>query len=117
MLKINQNVGLQESHIEASIRNHISWKGFITGLEAEAFFKNQKPHSFLLREGEKLSNYYISYVSEDGCIRHQPFAIFYTQNGWYCQQGRQLGPYSGGSIDDIVHWIIHCEKGLCLPIK
>ena len=101
--------------IEESIVAHPAWQGRLAGLEAEALLKECKIYTFLLREGEKPSHYYISFAEGGRSVRHQPFAIIYTQNGWYCRQGDCLGPFKGQSIDDIAHWIIHREKEECIP--
>lgn len=105
-----------EYDIEKSIVSHPAWAGNICGLEGETFINGKPPYSFLLRQGEKNSHYYITFMAADGSIRHQPFCIIYSREGWYCQQGGRYGPFIIQAIDDLIHQIIHCKPEECRPI-
>lgn len=102
--------------IEESIISHPAWYDDITGLESEALLKGKKPYFYLLRRGEQPSHYYISFVDRDHSIRHQPFAIIYTQKDWYCVQGSGYGPYTSKTIYDLIHLIMHCTPEKCKPV-
>lgn len=101
--------------VEEEIRNHSAWLGRVSGLKAEKLLRGKKPYSYVLREGENESDYYITFVSSDLSVRHQPFIITVKSEGWCLEQGAGLGPYVNTKIDDIIHLIIHCEKEDCIP--
>jgi hypothetical protein len=116
MNKLNIKLITEDHFIEKSILLHPAWHGKITGLESEALLKFRHPYSYLLREGEKRSHYYVSFVAADQSTRHQPFAIIYTKAGWYCRQGTEYGPFITQTVDDLIPRIMHCNIEDCKPL-
>ena len=103
--------------VESEILSHPAWVGAISGLEAEALLKGQSPFTYLLRAGETYLNYYVSFVGSDHTLRHQPFKIKITQNGWFCMNGIASGPFLNIPFLEILHLIMHCEKGECKALR
>jgi hypothetical protein len=97
--------------VEGEIISHSAWVGAISGLEAEALLKGQSRFTYLLRAGETYLNYYVSFVGSDNTIRHQPFKITITQNGWFCMNATATGPFLNTPFLEILHLVMHCEKG------
>ena len=94
-----------------------SWQGMISGLQAENLLKGQKPFVYLLRRGEYESNFYVSFVGADYTLRHQPFEIVMTPEGWHCINGVGAGPYGNMLFIEIVHNIMHCLPHDCSPLR
>lgn len=92
---------------------HPAWKGMISGLQAETLLKGQKPFVYLLRAGECESNFYVSFVGADDSLRHQPFEIVTTPEGWYCINGAIGGPYVCTLFSEVVHNVMHCDQAEC----
>lgn len=106
----------QNYEIESTILNHPAWYGNITGLESESLLKDKAAYFYLLRKGEQASHYYLSFVDGHLLIRHQPFAIIYQDEGWYCRQGIGYGPFITQTISDLIHRIMHCAPEDCKPV-
>jgi hypothetical protein len=103
--------------IEEDMQLHPAWLGSISGLKAEKLLRGKKtPYLYLLREGEHENDYYVTYLLPDLSIRHQPFVITATKEGWSFENGGAGGPFTNSSIDDVIHLIMHCEKHECLPL-
>lgn len=107
--------------IHQEIRSHQAWKGRLSGLVAEKMLRDQTtPYLYLLREGENSSltevDYYVSFVLPDLTVRHQPFVITVSSEGWSYEQGGAGGPYSErASIEDVLHLMMHCPQGANVP--
>lgn len=103
--------------VERDIRSNSAWLGSISGLKAEKLLRNHKtPFLYVLREGEHQGDYYVTYVTAGLTIFHQPFVISSTETGWYFENGGG-GPLSIESrLDDVLHLIMHCNKGECQPL-
>ena len=83
----------------------------MSGLVAEKLLRGTKtPYLYLLRSGEQEGDYYVTYVLPDLNVKHQPFIITSTSEGWHCQNGGAFGPLTTASFDDILHLIMHCGK-------
>ena len=96
------------------IETHAAWHGKIPGLRAEKMLRGKKvPYLYLLRTGEELGHYYVTFILPDLSIRHQPFEITITSEGWYYENISGGGPYIDPSIDDVLYLIMHCNKGEC----
>jgi len=108
--------------INEEITHHSAWIGHISGLKAEKILRGfRHPYLYLLRRGEyqlqSETDYYVTYVSPDFSIKHTPFVIAVTPEGWYFENHVAGGPYSSqASIDDVIHLIMHCEKEECTPM-
>ena len=108
--------------INQEIHSHPAWYGLISGMTADKMLRNYKtPYLYILREGELKSDnqtdYYVSYVSPDLTVRHQPFVITISSDGWYYENSGAGGPYASESIEDVLYLMMHCEKGDPIPLK
>lgn len=117
-MTLNENNLLElddvKSFIELDIQLHPSWLGKISGLKADKLLRNKKtPFLYVLREGEFRNEYYVTFVDKDLTVRHTPFVIRNTAEGWCYNNGSARGPFADASIDDVIHWIMHCEKEEC----
>lgn len=107
--------------INEEIRSHQAWRGKLSGLIAEKNLRSLSvPFLYILREGEfsteTTTDYYVSFMLPDGSIRHQPFVITLTLEGWHYENSGVGGPYSNHtSIDDVLHLMMHCEEGANTP--
>ena len=113
ILKQNNN---EVSPIVQEIESHPAWHGRMSGLSAEKLLRGRKtPYLFILRAGEYETDYYVTFVLPDLTIKHQPFVITTTQEGWYFENSGSGGPFTTASIDDVLHLIMHCGKQACMP--
>ena len=101
--------------IEEELLQHPSWLGNVSGLKAEKLLRGHRPYLYVLRTGEHEGDYYVTFVMSDASIKHQPFVITTSPQGWYVENGGGYGPFIHSSIDDIMHAIMHCSKGECTP--
>ncbi|MBA3958011.1 MAG: hypothetical protein H0X51_06430 [Parachlamydiaceae bacterium] len=107
--------------INQEIRQHDAWYGNITGLQAEKLLSDcDAPYTYVLRAGEfaneDTSDYYVSFVQPDFTIKHQPFIIMTSEEGWSFANGCGGGPYENASIDDVLYMIMHCKKDELQPL-
>jgi hypothetical protein len=110
-----------EYSINQEIERHPAWLGPISGLKAEKLLRGRKkPYLYVLRAGEgereNETDYYVSFIIPDFSIKHQPFVITVTSEGWYFENAGIGGPYTHASIDDVLHLMMHCPKEACLPL-
>ena len=103
------------------IVEHPAWKGKLSGLSAEKMLRGKKtPYLYLLRagehEGEKETDYYVTFILPDCSIKHQPFVITDSSEGWYYENSGAGGPYTEASIEDVLHLIMHCRRDACTPL-
>lgn len=119
------SVALKKPNMDAinhEIRSHQAWKGRLSGLQADKMLRDQKtPYLYILREGENKSetetDYYVSFVLPDLSVKHQPFVITTTSEGWYYENSGAGGPYTDmASIDDVLYMIMHCKQGVNQPL-
>ncbi|MBX7066260.1 MAG: hypothetical protein K1X28_03410 [Parachlamydiales bacterium] len=113
---------LVESAIHEEIRSHKAWYGNLSGLVAEKMLRGRKtPYLFLLRKGEKetgnKADYYVSFILPDLSIRHQPFTIELTPEGWEWENTGGGGCPPEASIEDVLYLMMHCEKHQPTPIN
>lgn len=110
-LKENSSKNTYKHTVTKEIENHSAWHGHISGLVAEKLLRGKNtPYLYLLRSGEYEGDYYVTYVLPDLSIKHQPFVITSTREGWHCQNGGNFGSLTTASFDDILHLIMHCTK-------
>ena len=111
---------LDSDSIFQEVMNHPAWYGSISGLNAEKLLRGQKvPYLYLLRQGEKSvneneENYYVTFLSSDLSVKHQPLVITNTVEGCFFENGGLLGPYKHVSIHDVLPLIMYCEDGQCV---
>ena len=116
MSTILQEYANHLSSIEQEIANHPAWHGKMSGLPAEKLLRGRKtPYLYILRKGENEMDYYVTFVLPDLSIKHQPFTIAVTPEGWHYENLSAGGPFTTASIDDVLHLIMHCGKGLNTP--
>lgn len=117
---------LMTNYNESIVLESIVWNeacfGHIRGLDAEKILKRfNQPYLYLLRAGEKssvenLTNFYVSFVLPDLSIKHQPFTIITTDEGWFYENGGGGGPFVNKTIEHVLHKIMHCEEYECTPL-
>lgn len=101
-------------YIHDDIQMHPAWFGHITGLNAEKLLRGNLAFTYLLRSGETASDYYVTFTDETGTVRHQPFNITTSHDGWFYENGVARGPFAIVSIDEVLHAIMHCKKDECI---
>ena len=111
---------MNDCSIFNEIESHSAWKGHISGIHAEKMLRGKNtPFLYVLRAGEHEKDqevdYYITFIDADLKVRHQPFIITTTSQGWCFEQGGAGGPYPKASINDVIHLIIHSPKGAPVP--
>ena len=114
MLKSEEYVN-HLSSIEQNIVDHPAWHGRMSGLPAEKLLRGEKPYLYILRAGENEMDYYVTFVLPDLSIKHQPYVITLSPEGWYYENFNGGGPFTNASIDDVLHLIMHCDKGANTP--
>ena len=114
---------MMDGTILKDIECHDAWHGDISGLDAEKSIRNHKiPYLYLLRAGEQSGqrnevHYYVTFLLSDLSVRHQPFVITLMPEGWYYENGNNGGPYIEASIDDVLHEMMHCQRGEPIPFR
>lgn len=113
---------LAESSIHEEIRLHTAWYGNISGLVAEKMLRGRKtPYLFILRKGENATgnqaDYYVSFILPDLSIRHQPFIITVTSEGWEWENAGPGGCPPEASIEEALYLMMHCEKSQPIPLR
>ena len=105
------------SYIIQDIEAHPAWRGRLSGLEADKLMRGGKiPYRYILRAGEYEGDYYVTYLLPDLSIKHQPFVINLTNDGWCFENTTPFaGPFTEAVIDDVIHLIMHCRKYACTP--
>lgn len=97
--------------VEKNIQLHAAWLGKISGLKAEKLLRGRKkPFLYILRAGEEEQDYYVTFVLPNFAIKHQPFTLCDTEEGWSFVNGGCGGPFQNAIIDDVLHLIMHCRK-------
>lgn len=105
-----------EYSVQKEIQSHKTWLGRISGLKAEKLLRGLKtPYLYVLRAGENAGDYYITYIRPDFSIFHQPLEVTETIEGWYIENTAGLGPFINVSIEEVLHIVMHCEKGAPTP--
>lgn len=99
------------------IKSHPAWHGFISEQEAERCLKHQPSFTYLLRQGEH--QYFISFVKEDGAIKHQFFVLEHSRQGWYYRNGGTGGPQEivSENLEELIPMMMHCRADQCRPLK
>lgn len=114
---------LLEEDFSSSVTSEIqlcsAWLGMISGLKAEKMLRGKNvPYLYVLRAGESENNFYVTFIHPNMTIVHQPFVITEASEGWSFEQGGIAGPfpYNQVTLEDVLHRIMHCEKGQCSPL-
>lgn len=110
-LKEHTSKNTYKHAVTEEIETHQAWHGHMSGLVAEKLLRGKNtPYLYLLRSGEHEGDYYVTYLLPDLTVKHQPFIITSTSEGWHCQNGGNFGSLTTASFDDILHLIMHCGK-------
>ena len=105
-----------EVRVYEQIESHVAWYGNISGLVAEKMLEGrQRPFLYMLRKGEDLGDYYISFILPDFSVKHQPFVIRMIPNGWEAENGTTTICPPEKSIEDVLHLMMHCAQSECAP--
>ena len=101
---------------EMEILSHSAWHGDLSGIECEDLLRGSVPGSYLLREGERKGQYYLSFVIGDSfSFKHQPFVI--TCDNSHTVWGYQNGAHRWASnLEELVPMVLHCELDKCYPV-
>ena len=100
---------------EMELTGHPAWHGSLTGVSSEALLKGLAPYTYLLRTGEEKGHFYISFVKEDLSIKHQPFVLRFSLNGWHYQN--TVGAYRPTNVADLIPLMMHCEIAVMKPLS
>lgn len=111
------------SEVDAEIQNHAAWLGNVSGLKAEKMLRGLNiPYLYVLRAGEMSddetqTHYYVTFIQKDGSVKHQPFVITITSEGWCWENLGCGGPCASCETFNTtaLHKIMHCEEGECQP--
>lgn len=110
------------SSVDQEIQNHPAWVGNISGLVAEKMLRGLNiPFLFILRAGEHTTDnqtdYYVTFVNADGQVKHQPFVVTITSQGWCWENLHPGGPCAEHECfsEVALHRIMHCNEGECTP--
>jgi hypothetical protein len=105
-IKTNQN----------QIQNHIAWYGNIGAMQAENLLQEQDSFTYLLRNGEKKYSYFITFVTNDHCIKHQYFSLESDRKGWYYKNGvvtNMPTEIVSENLDELIPAMMHCNSAEC----
>lgn len=108
---------VQRNHEQ--IKTHLAWHSNISENESEKLLRDNRPFTYLLRPGEKEHFYFISFVKEDGSIKHQFFALEFDRKGWFYRNGGTGSPQEIVSKDlhQLIPMMMHCDLLSCTPLK
>lgn len=111
----NNQKGMEEK--EKEIFSHLAWYGNLSGMECEELLRGLAPGSYLLREGERKFQYYLSFVIGDSfTFKHQPFLI--TMDNFHPVWGYRNGCHHWASrIEKLIPLILHCTPEECYPVQ
>jgi hypothetical protein len=111
MQQANQlNPWVQEKLNE--ITSHCAWHAELTGIEAEALLRQKPSFTFLIRQGEKIDHFYLSFIrGEEFC--HLPFTIDYSSLQWFY---RNTFPHFAHDLKAFIPEIMHKEAAECHPL-
>jgi hypothetical protein len=94
------------------ITYHCAWHAELTGIEAEALLRLTPSFTYLIRQGEKVDHFYLSYIrGEEFC--HLPFTIDYSSLQWFY---RNSNPHFAHDLKTFIPEIMHKEEAQCHPM-
>ena len=94
------------------ITSHCAWYAELTGIEAEALLRLKPSFTYLIRQGEKVDHFYLSFSKgEEFC--HLPFTIDYSSLQWFY---RNVYPHFAHDLKAFVPEIMHKEETECHPL-
>ncbi len=98
------------------IQKHPAWHGNVKAEQAEALLKGGKPLTYLLRNGDKEQSFFITFIKEDGSIKHQHFSLEFDLKGWYYKNGQVQGEPTeiiAEDLNKLIPAMMHCETSRC----
>ena len=121
MSKVNTMVSANVEWVQRNqeqIKTHPAWHSDISENESEKLLRDKSPFTYLLRAGEKEHLYFISFVKENGSIKHQFFALEFDRKGWLYRNGGTTGPQEINSKDlhQLIPMMMHCDLLACTPL-
>lgn len=106
---------------QEQIEKHPAWHEDLSAEQAEGFLEGRDPFTYLLRKGGEDHAYYISFMKEDGGIKHQRFTLEYDRKGWYYKNGcnTPLDPTEivEETLEGLIPRMMHCDFKKCSFIK
>ncbi len=100
---------------EKQMTTHDAWYGDISASEAEQLLKDKPCLTYLLRQGENKYSFFISFIQQDGSIKHQVFFLELDHIGWLYRNfcGEHC---SKENFDILIPLMMHCESHECIPL-
>lgn len=105
----------EESHFE--IQKHPAWHEGITFEQAQIFLDGKPAFSYLLRMGQKVNEYRLSYLEKDGNMTDKSFRVvdqgvgegrfWFHQN--YCAEYQK-------TLNALILKMMHCEENQPNPV-
>ena len=94
------------------IMSHCAWHADLTGIEAEALLRQKPSYTYLIRQGEKIDHFYLSYIKgEEFC--HLPFTLDYSSFQYFY---RNTYPHFAHDLKIFIPEIMHREEAECFPL-
>lgn len=94
------------------ITSHKAWHGELTGIEAEALLRMKPSFTYLVRQGEKMDHFYLSFVRGED-FYHLPFTIDYSSLQWFY---RNSMPHFAKDLQVFIPEIMHKDEAECHPL-
>jgi hypothetical protein len=94
------------------LMSHPAWQGEVSGLEAEALLRQHDSFTYLLRQGEKADQFYLSYINGTDLL-HLPFTIDYSSLQWFY---RNSWPHFAADLKAFIPEIMHRDEAECHPL-
>ncbi len=94
------------------ITSHCAWHGELTGIEAEALLRLKPSFTYLVRQGEKVDHFYLSFVEGEE-FSHLPFTLDYSSLQWFY---RNSYPHFAKDLKVFFPEIMHKEEAECYPL-
>jgi hypothetical protein len=107
--------GIQGSWFQEKMQTLITnagWHGSLSGVESEALLRGNENFVYILRQGEKSDQFYLTFVRETEFI-HLPFTVDYSTEQWFY---RNNIPHFSSDLDTFIPEIMHCEQKDCKPL-
>ena len=103
---------------QEQVTTHVAWHPTVSESESEKMLKGKSPFTYLIRGGDKEHLYYISFVQEDGSLKHQWFVLEFDRNGWVYRNAGTKGPNGlvSKELHTLIPQILHCDLLACKPL-
>lgn len=101
---------------QEQIEGHSAWCKSIDAKEAEVLLQGRDSLTYLLRKGEEEKAYFITFVKEDGSIKHQRFTLEFDRKGWYYKNGgipNSPTEIVDETLEGLIPQMMHCNVKEC----